>query len=61
MTLSEQQGAPNSTYVRTTIRIRNTYIHTYLSEAKPLDFGVCDFAESMHTRSHRSYVYKGWC
>ena len=44
-------GAPNSTYVRTTIRIRNTYVRTYRSDAHAADFGGCVFAKSMHTLS----------
>ena len=60
MTLSEQQGAPNSTYVRTTIRIRDTYIHTYGSDNNAGDFGTCVFAKSMHANSAGMRLIKGW-
>jgi len=56
-TAKTRWGAPNSTYVRTTIRIRNTYIHTYLLEANALDFGSIDFRQ---INAYCNTLSRGW-
>ena len=47
----------DSTYVRTIVRIRNTYIHTYLLEANALDFGEYGFWQN---NAYCNTLSRGW-
>ena len=50
-------GGVDSTYVHTTIRIRNTYIHTYLSEPNARVFGSFDFGQN---NAYCNTLSRGW-